>query len=46
MKLPQRKHDSDYERLAQRMAALEDKLLGVLERNTQLEKENGSLRRA
>ena len=45
MKLRERKQDSENQPLARRLAALEAKLLDVLERNTRLEKENAALRR-
>ncbi len=43
MKLRDARHDSERERLAQRVAMLEEKLFGVMERNTQLEQENARL---
>ena len=45
MKVRKTRHDSEHERLARRVAVLEEKLLGVLERNTQLEEENAALRK-
>ena len=44
MKLREPKSDCDCDRLAQRMAKLEEKLFSVLERNAELEKENTRLR--
>ena len=44
MKLRETRHDSEHARLARRMAVLEEKLLGVLGHNTQLEEENQQLR--
>ncbi len=43
MKLREARHDSEHERLAQRLGRLEDKLFGVMERNRQLEQENARL---
>ena len=43
MKLRETRYDSEHERLAQRMAKLEEKLFGVMERNEQLEEENARL---
>ena len=43
MKLRDTRRDSERERLAQRMAMLEEKLFDVMERNTQLEQENARL---
>ena len=43
MKLREPRCDSEYDRLAQRMAKLEEKLFGVTERNAQLEEENSRL---
>ena len=44
MKLGEPKCDSEHDRLAQRMAKLEEKLFSVLERNAELEEENARLR--
>jgi len=44
MKLREPKCDSEHDRLAQRMAKLEEKLFSVLERNAELEEENARLR--
>jgi transposase len=44
MKLREPRCDSEYDRLAQRMAKLEEKLFQVMERNAQLEEENTRLR--
>lgn len=44
MKLREPRSDCDYDRLAQRMAKLEEKLFSVMERNAQLEEENLRLR--
>jgi hypothetical protein len=46
MKLRETRRASDRERIAQRVAVLEEKLLGVLERNAQLEEQNAALRSA
>jgi len=43
MKLREPRYESEHERLAQRMAKLEEKLFGVMERNAQLEEENARL---
>ena len=45
MKLREPKCDCDHDRLAQRMAKLEEKLFSVMERNAELEEENARLRR-
>lgn len=45
MKLREPKCACDHDRLAQRMAKLEEKLFSVMERNTELEEENARLRR-
>ena len=43
MKLRNTIHDSESQRLAQRVAKLEEKLFGAMERIAQLEEENASL---
>jgi transposase len=43
MKLREARHDAEHEQLARRVAMLEEKLFGVMERNTQLEQENARL---
>jgi hypothetical protein len=43
MKLRNTSHDSKSQRLAPRVANLEEKLFGVMERNSHLEEENASL---
>jgi transposase len=45
MKLREPKCACDHDRLAQRMAKLEEKLFSVMERNAELEEENARLRR-
>jgi transposase len=45
MKLREPRCDSEYDRLAQRMAKLEEKLFSVMERNAELEEENARLRK-
>jgi len=44
MKLREPKCDCEHDRLAQRMAKLEEKLFSVMERNAELEEENSRLR--
>ncbi len=44
MKLREPKCDCEHDRLAQRMAKLEEKLFSVMERNAELEEENARLR--
>jgi hypothetical protein len=44
MKLRETIHDSESERLAQRVAKLEGKLFGAMERIAQLEEKNARLR--
>jgi transposase len=45
MKLREPRSDSEHDRLAQRMAKLEEKLFSVMEHNAELEEENARLRR-
>ncbi len=44
MKLREPRSDCEYDRLAQRMAKLEEKLFSVIKRSAELEEENARLR--